>query len=160
MADSILEELRQSLSYTEDRYHRLVILVGGIGTGKTRAMRDLSESMQLSVINLNYELSGDLLELSAKQRSLRLPEILENIMKKAKPPVFLDNLELLFDGDLKQNPLRLLQGVSRNRSVVASWNGSYVNNKLTYAEVTHPDHRSYDESCLLVVSVARSDTML
>ena len=75
-------------------------------------------------LDVNLALSGELLELTAKQRSLRLPGILDQIADQAHSPVVLDNLEILFDNDLKQDPLRLLQGISRNRAVVASWNGA------------------------------------
>jgi len=37
--------------------------------------------------------------------------------------VLLDNVEVLFDVSLKQDPLRLLQGLSRNKTVVAAWSG-------------------------------------
>jgi hypothetical protein len=40
--------------------------------------------------------------------------------------VLLDNIELLFDVHLKQDPLRLLQGLSRNKTVVATWNGCAI----------------------------------
>ncbi len=40
--------------------------------------------------------------------------------------VLLDNLEILFDTALEVEPLRLLQVSSRNRTIVASWNGSYI----------------------------------
>jgi hypothetical protein len=65
----------------------------------------------------------------------------------------LDNLEILFDKDLKQDPLRLLQCISRNRSVLASWNGTVSGSKLMYAETGHPEYRCYDLVDTLVVSM-------
>jgi len=94
-----------------------------------------------------------LLGLTIKQRALRLPEILTQIVDKAESPVVLDNLEILFDKDLKQDPLRLLQGISRNRSVLASWNGTVAGSKLMYAETDHPEYRCYDLVDTLVVSM-------
>ena len=38
--------------------------------------------------------------------------------------MLLDHLEILFDPALEQDPLRLLQGVSRDRTVVAAWPGT------------------------------------
>ena len=124
MAEPIHEKIKRSLQSAEGLYHRLVLLVGETGSGKTSVLRDVAEEFGTSVINVNLGLSGELLELSAKQRSLRLPGILDQIADKAHAPVVLDNLEILFDKDLKQDPLRLLQGISRNRAVVASWNGT------------------------------------
>ena len=121
MAKPIHDKIRRSLQAAEGLYHRLVLLVGETGSGKTRVLRDVAEEFEASVINVNLALSSELLELTAKQRSLRLPGILDQIADKAQALVVLDNLEILFDKDLKQDPLRLLQGISRNRAVVASW---------------------------------------
>jgi len=45
----------------------------------------------------------------------------------------LDNTEILFNPILKQDPLRLLQRISRNRTVVATWLGNVTDSHLTYA---------------------------
>ena len=39
--------------------------------------------------------------------------------------VLLDNTEILLDPALEQDSGRLLQLVSRNRTIVASWNGTF-----------------------------------
>ncbi len=119
MAEPIHDKINRSLQAAEGLYHRLVLLVGETGSGKTGVLRNVAEGFGASAININLALSGELLELTVKQRSLRLPAILEQIADKAQSPVVLDNLEILFDKDLKQAPLRLLQGISRNRAVVA-----------------------------------------
>ena len=72
---------------------------------------------------------------------------------------FDDNLEILFDKDLKQDPLRLLQSLSRNRSVVASWNGKKLKGKLTYAELDHPEYRGYDLDDTLIVCMDGTTTI-
>ena len=123
MAEPIHDKIKRSLQAAEGLYHRLVLLVGKAGSGKTCVLQDVAENFGTSVINVNLEISSELLELTGRQRSLKLPEILDRIVDKAKTPVVLDNLEILFDEGLQQDPLRLLQSISRNRSVVASWNG-------------------------------------
>jgi hypothetical protein len=140
-------------------YHRLVLLVGETGSGKTGVLRGVAEAFGTSVINVNLALSSELLELTAKQRSLRLPGILDQIADQTQSPVVLDNLEILFDKDLKQDPLRLLQGLSRNRSVVASWNGAMTFGRLLYAETGHPEYRSYDSVDALIVGMDGTATV-
>lgn len=153
MAKPIHDQIKRSLKAAEGFYHRLVLLVGEPGSGKTGVLRDVADDFGASVININLALSSELLELTAKQRSLRLPGILDQIVDKAPSPVLLDNLEILFDKDLKQDPLRLLQGLSRNRAVVASWNGTMTSGRLSYAETGHPEYRSYDSVDALVVNM-------
>lgn len=153
MAEPIHDKIRRSLLEAEGCYFRLVLLVGETGSGKTGVLRDIAEEFGSSVVNVNLALSGELLELTAKQRSLRLPGILDQIADQAPSPVVLDNLEILFDKDLQQDPLRLLQGISRNRAVLASWNGIMNSGRLMYAETGHPEYRSYDSVDALIVDM-------
>ena len=153
MADSTREKVRRSLEAAEEAYHRLVLLVGASGSGKTRVLADVANGLGARVINVNLALSEALLDLTAKQRSLRLPEILNRIADSAQSPVVFDNLEILFDQDLRQDPLRLLHGVSRNHTVVASWNGAVIRGKLVYAEAGHSEYRRYDSPDALIVSM-------
>jgi len=159
MAEPIHDKIKRSIQAAEGLYHRLVLLVGEAGTGKTSVLRDVAEEFGTSVINVNLALSSDLLELTVKQRSLRLPGILDQIAEKVQAPVVLDNLEILFDKDLKQDSLRLLQGISRNRVVVASWNGTMASGRLLYAETGHPEYRSYDSVDALIVGMDGTATI-
>ena len=159
MAEAIQDKIKRSLQEAEGLYHRLVLLVGNVGSGKTIVLRDVAKDFGTEVINVNLSLSAELLELTSKQRALRLPGILEQVIDNVPSPVVLDNLEILFDKDLKQDPLRLLQGISRNRSVVASWNGKATEGKLNYAEAGHPEYRSYDLVDLTVVSMDETATV-
>lgn len=151
MAKLIQDKIKRSIKAAEGLYYRLVLLVGETGSGKTGILRDVADDLGAEVININLALSFELLELTTKQRALRLPGILDHIIDKTKPIVVLDNLEILFDKHLKQDPLRLLQGISRNRSVLASWNGTTAGGRLIYAETGHPEYRSYDLADTLIV---------
>ena len=159
MAEPVKNKIKHSLHAAEGLYHRLVLLVGETGSGKTGVLRDVADDLGTEIININLTLSAELLELTAKQRALRLPGILEQIAANAQSTVVLDNLEILFDKGLKQDPLRLLQGISRNRSVVASWSGTTAGGKLMYAETGHPEYRSYDLANLTVVGMDGTATV-
>jgi hypothetical protein len=159
MTEPIQDKIKRSLQAAEGLYHRLVLLVGETGSGKTGVLRDVADDFGTSVVNINLALSSELLELTARQRSLRLPGILDQIADKAQLLVVLDNLEILFDKDLKQDPLRLLQGLSRNRAVIASWNGTSTGGRLLYAETGHPEYRSYDSADALIVNMDGTATV-
>ena len=153
MAEPIPESIQHALQAVTGRYYRLILLVGEIGSGKTAVLRDVAAHCGTSVINVNLALSHALLELTAKQRSLRLLEILDQITDSASSPVVLDNLEILFDPELKQDPLRLLQSISRNQTVVAAWSGTLSSGKLSYAEIGHPEYRMYDSVDAIIVEI-------
>jgi hypothetical protein len=83
-----------------------------------------------------------MLELTERQRALQLPQILREIINMGSSEIILlENIEIIFDVGLKQDPLRLLQGLSRNKTVIAAWNGTIVEDSLTYAVPGHPEYR-------------------
>jgi DNA polymerase III delta prime subunit len=156
MPEPIQDKIRDAIKQSEGLYHRLVLLVGETGSGKTTAIRDAAHALHADVINVNLALSAKLLELTARQRAVHLSKLLGEAVENAAPVALLDNTEILFDHDLQQDPLRLLQSMSRNRCVVASWNGTIRDNKLTYAEAGHPEYRSYELAETLVVDMKQS----
>lgn len=153
MSEPIHDKIKRAIQTAEVLYHRLVLLVGATGSGKTEVLRDIAEEFGSTVINVNLAISRELLELTSKQRALRLPGILDQVVNQIQSPVLLDNIEILFDKNLKQDPLRLLQGFSRNRTIVASWNGTMHSGKLLYAEAGHPEYRSDDPGDAQIVEM-------
>ena len=134
--------------------------MGESGSGKTAVLNSIAEELEVNVINANLALSSALLELTAKQRSLRLPRILNEIADTPNDLIILDNLEILFDTVLQQDPLRLLQGLSRNKTVLVSWGGSTSSDKLFYAQSGHPEYRSYDSVDALIIDIKNSPSEL
>lgn len=159
MAEPIQDIVKRSIIAAESHFHRLVLLVGTAGTGKTAIFRDIAKELGLTVVNLNVELSKALLELTERQRSLRVQDILEQLISSYGSVVILDNIEVLFDTSLRQDPLRLLQGIARNRTVVAAWNGVINAGKLYYAEIGHPEYRRYDTIEALAVRMDGAATI-
>ena len=133
-------------------YHRLVLVVGATGAGKTGALREVSARIDAPLVNVNLELSRRLFDLTGRQRALQVRRILDQIVAGAgHDVVLLDNIEILFDTALRQNPLRLLQGLSRSRVVAAAWNGSVEDDHIHYAAPGHPEYRRYPLNGILAV---------
>ena len=143
MAEALSQKVRARIDGAKALYHRLILVTAPSGSGKTGALREVAESTGSRLVNLNLELSRRMLDLTERDRALRLPDLLDEVVGKEEPLVLLDNIEILFDTALEQDPLRLLQGVSRNRTIVAAWNGTLENGFLIYAAPEHPDHRRY-----------------
>jgi len=154
MATPLSERIRARLPDAAGLYHRLLLVVGPPRTGKTKALQELAKSDGWELINVNLRLSEMLLELTQKQRALRVPRLLGDLSSDVSGDVvLLDNIELLFSPELAQDPLRLLQGLSRNRTVVATWCGTFENDYLAYAEPGHPEAKRYARPEALVVRV-------
>ena len=149
LAAAVVEKTR----HAESLYHRLVLVVGPEGSGKTSALRDVAERIDAPLINVGLELSRRLLDLTERQRRIRVPPLLGGIVAETADDVaLLDNVELLFDVTLHQNPLGLLQRLSRRRTIVATWNGLMAGGHIVYAVPGHPEYRRYPVDGVLVAN--------
>src|SRR6266540_7316337 len=118
-------KLQEAIQHAGGQYYRLVLLAGAPGCGKTGTLQAVAKENGYSYLNVNLELSKRLLELTRTQRSRQVERLLKEVIASAPGDVvLLDNLEILFDPALEVEPLHLLQVSSRNRTVVASWNGT------------------------------------
>ena len=153
MSRRFTHQVAEQIEKARQLYHRLVIIAGPPRSGKTSALRDLHDEHGWPLVNVNLALSEKLLELTAKQRALRVARIVDDIVQdQAGDTVLLDNIEMLFQPDLKQNPIRLLQSLSRNRTIVATWRGAQLGSSLAYAAPDHPEFRPFEEPQALIVS--------
>ena len=151
MTSHLYEAVNEKIGHAASLYHRLVLVVGAVGAGKTAALKDIAACTGAPLINVSLDLSRRLLDLTERQRPLRVPRLLEQIVTETeRDVVLLDNVELLFDVALRQDPLRLLQGLSRSRTVVAAWTGSAEDGHIRYAAAGHPEYRRYPVDAILV----------
>jgi len=152
MAEPLADCVIRKIGQAAELYHRLVMVVAQAGAGKTAALRDVHRRTAAPLINVNLELSRRMLDLTERQRALQLPRLLAEIVGASEADmILLDNLEVLFDISLKQDPLRLLQGLSRNKTVVAAWSGSIDGTHMVYATPDHPEYRRYPLRDFLIV---------
>ncbi len=149
LSDQIIGKINQAA----ELYHRLILVIAPSGGGKTEALQEVQKRTGTPLINVNLELSRRMLDLTERQRALQIPRLLGDIVvRPSGEVVLLDNIEILFDPHLKQDPLRLLQGLSRNKTIIAAWNGSFVNGYITYAKPDHPEYRRYPANNILIIN--------
>ena len=152
MTSHLSEAVAERLGHAESLYHRLVLVTGADGSANTAALKAVAECIDAPLINVSLDLSLQLLDLTERQRRIRVPYLLGGIVvEAASNVVLLYNIELLFDITLRQDPLGLLQRLSRRRTVVAAWNGSMEDGHIHYAEPGHPEYRRYPVDGVLVV---------
>lgn len=152
-------KLERAIEEAAGQYYRLVVLAGASGSGKTAALQSVAQKLGCPLVNVNLELSKRMLELTRTQRSNQVGRLLKDVIAAAPGDVvLLDNLELLFDRVLQVEPLRLLQSASRNRTVVASWNGNYRDGTLTYAEPGHPEFVQLKQTEAVVIPVGTNQS--
>ena len=115
------EQVMRQIDQAAMLYHRLILVVAPSGAGKTTVLQEVAKRTGFRYINVNLELSRQLLEFTERRRSLQVSRVLSDIVgKDNEQAVLIDNTEVLIDVSLKHDPLRCLQGLSRRRTVVAA----------------------------------------
>ena len=153
MAEPLADAIVRKIADAAGQYHRLVLLVAPSGAGKTSALQEVHKRISAPLVNVNLELSRRMLECNERQRALQSPRLLTEIVGVSEGDVvLLDNIEILFDVSLKQDPLRLLQGISRNKTVVAALSGAISGEHMVYATPGHPEFKRYSLRDFLVVN--------
>jgi hypothetical protein len=161
MTDIAFAQLLEIARGTYGAYHKLTVIAGPSGSGKTPVINDVARALELPVINLSLLLSQRLLSQTRRQRELKAEEFATEVIDEhLQSGLCLDNTELLFDATLKLNPLVFLQDVSRNRRIVATWNGVVSGGELRYAHPGHPDYFRQPASGYPVISVAEDKFQL
>ncbi len=159
VATDTVDRLEEAIKQSQRAFHRLVLLVGPSGTGKTGVLRQVAEIRGCPYLNINLHLSQRMLELPRNRRSRQVDRIFKTLLAEHPGDVIvLDNLEILFDLSLAIDPLRLLKSVSRRQTLVAAWSGKFRDDTLTYAEPDHPEFKSYRDVDVLVVPVPTETT--
>jgi hypothetical protein len=147
-------DITQAMAQAGTRYHKLVLVVGGPGSGKTALLRSLSEQLHIPLINLGLELSRKLLSLTIHERKLKASEIVADLLDAQETPrLAVDNTEIIFDPSLMLNPLGLLQSISRTRLLIWSWNGDVGDGHVTYAYPGHPEHQCIPSAEMMLVTL-------
>lgn len=141
------DDVVRAAGQAQGLYHRLVLLVAPSGSGKTAILKSVAQTQKLPFLNVNLEVSSRMLDITGRQRAIRAGKVLREIVDGTQgSPVLLDNIEILFDQALKQDPLRLLKDVARSHTVVAAWNGTVDDHGLSYAQPDHPEYQHYPPS--------------
>jgi Cdc6-like AAA superfamily ATPase len=150
--------LKQAIhTVKEQEYHKLVLLVGDFSSGKTQLMRRVCDEMGGAYLNVNLELTRQLLTIDARTYPTKA-SVLLNVLCNAQEgdcPLFLDNIELLFSPEVGcLNPVDLFKKVSRERVVVLSLPCRLSGRtRAEYSEPGRRDHMNLDLSGLTVIEL-------
>ena len=162
MRESVQQAINEAILNAPAMYSRLILLVGPSGSGKTRVLQEIAAEYGKKILNVNLVMSKALLELPIQRRESRAQRIFGGIIEdflsdedSKTELILLDNLEILFDKDLHQDPLLLLQGISRNITIIASWNGTWAHQRLTFAISGHPEYKFYDKIDAQIIQFTR-----
>lgn len=161
MNDLHLPQLVDTIRATSGAYYKLTILAGKAQSGKTHWLKRVATELGLPTINLSLLLSQRLLSQNHRQRALNAEDVATEVIdENYKSGLCLDDTELLFDSTLKLNPLVFLREITRNRLIVATWNGVVTGGELRFGHTGHPDFFSQPVNGFPVVTVAEDKLQL
>jgi hypothetical protein len=142
-------KLAQLLEIAADQYHQLVF--GMAESDSTAYWKDTAAALNGYYINLNLGLSQRLLDIPQRQWPHKAMELIDAVVASAPSGLkVLHRIEILFDPQLRLDPLKSLQQISRRHCLLVVWPGTYDDRYLTYAEPAHPEYRRYSRKDLIV----------
>lgn len=134
--------IEKKLIATKNRRSKLILVVAPPSTGKTKLLKHLHEvnSRKYNYIDLNLKLSALLKDVTVKERPYRVQKFLREIVSDKQRVLLVDDTEILFDPELKLDPVKSLLELSRSNTVVAAWSGVVKAGVLSYAKPGHRGH--------------------
>lgn len=142
MRTRLIETIR---TVSSDR-HKLVILLGQFGTGKTDLLKDVAAEIDGIYVNLNLELTERLLTLPRRKYDdgVTAHKLIDELCDELSPngePLLIDNVEILLSPELgKLNPIDTFKRMSRQRPVVIALPARRVGHHAEYATIGQADH--------------------
>ncbi|MDB5875721.1 MAG: hypothetical protein JWQ07_5163 [Ramlibacter sp.] len=151
----MIEKLQRLIDEVGDLNSKLILLVGPARSGKTKLLRELGDKRRIEPLNVGLELGRRLTATPHNKRAFSAAELLREIadQEQTQDLLLLDNLELLFEKRLQINPLDLVKRLSHSKRVVAVWPGELRGDRLTYGDMSHPEHRDYGRDGVVVLEI-------
>ena len=140
------QDVLTALHLVADDRHKLIILLGPFGSGKTRLLKELAPEAGAIYLNLNLLLTQRLSSVpqSRYDDGVTVHRIIDELCDELSPdgqPLFVDNVELLFSPEVGRiNPVDTFKRISRQRPVVLSMPARRSGTQAEYSELGRKDH--------------------
>jgi hypothetical protein len=153
--NQLVARLSQLVIDARDRYVQLVLIVGEHGSGKTEILSEFAADSLAQILSAGSTLAERLVGEPMRQRPVLANDAFGDLVREVASGdlVLVDNIEVLFLPSLQLDPLKLLQDSARNRTVVACWPGTVVNQDLLYGGNGHPDSRVFHSPDALLLAI-------
>lgn len=138
---ALLERINDEINQIMGQRYQLLIIHGQAHSKEV--VENQLKQLPISMINLNTELSRQLKEVPVNKRPRKVNEIVKSIINACSAEIiYLNYIEYLFDVELKQDPVSLLEHMSGNKVILVWWPGVVDNIVLKYAATDHPEYYS------------------
>ena len=150
---TVREAVEQFLS--PERYYRCLLLVADDVTRVERAAEELAAERGWHALPVNPTLAQALLGTPTRQWHRVARATFLRSVEAWQGPVVCYRVDLLFQPELRLNPVALFQEACRSTPLVVAWPGRYERGVLSYALPEHAHYRTWSAPDALVVSLGQ-----
>lgn len=141
LTEQLLQHVQNACLEAEFRSFKLVLVV--IPGDSRREIEAEILNNSIGFVNLSKELARKLVSLSIRERVMRLEAEVDKIANDCGSSVWLTKLDVLFESALDNDPMRLLKGIAKSKTVVAIWPGEITETSVVYSKPGKPDYKTY-----------------
>lgn len=146
-----IEELLACVDGAKDKAHRLVVVTGNPGSGKSQVLREASAKKKWDYIDCRTLITEEIIELLPAMRAAKAPGIISSVLESFDADVFLlDRVQTFFTPVLQLNPLELLRSLSEKYTLVIAWPGYYNEGNLFFERAGESEPLKFDAGDLIV----------
>lgn len=103
------------------------------------------DQLGIPSININTVLASRLRDVPISRRMRVVKDELQSIVNQCDNDViFFNRIHYLFDEELKQDPIGLIEYISGNKVILVSWPGEMENGLIRYGTPDHPEYFEVD----------------
>lgn len=105
-------------------------------------------------VSINEPLSKKLIKAHPNQRTLRLEQYFNQVIKSLPDGVIVKDFDVMFNPNYQVDVLKVLIAAGKKKSFSLIWPGKYEDGKLIYAEEGYRDYKvfrieNYDVTCII-----------
>lgn len=132
-------DMNKKMKELENTKHKLLLVIGTPGTGKSKVVREYSQDIGIPLIDLDM--------IFANTPSDKLMDEMKNFLSTYHQKVLLiDNKKILYAKDSQIDILSFLKEISETIPVVATWNGKIEDGQLFHFRSDSPEDLIYPVS--------------
>ncbi len=129
-------DITKKVEEVKDKKHKLLLVVGGPGSGKSKVIRDYSTETGIPIINLD--------KIFANTPNNQLVQEMKNFLSTYHQDVLLlDNKRVIYAKDSEIDLLSFLKEISEDIVVVSTWNGKIEDGQLYHIRSQAPSDLIY-----------------
>ena len=130
-----MNPLTAEIATAQNSDNKLILIIGGPGSGKSKLIHDYSNETGIPILNLDQIFKDDCSEIITVMN-----DFIDNYDKEV---LLLDNKRVLYAKDSNIDMLTFLKELAKKIIVVETWNGTISDNKLIHIRSKLPSNLEY-----------------